>query len=95
MEEYLSKVIEADSQYFQRYSTTRSNRHAEPCKRKFHGNRLTSGSDDAECSTSSSEKKLFTASTEDIIVHTAHCYQIIEFLTVFFAIYEIVICRYC
>ena len=73
-------------------STDRASR---PRKRSFHGNRFTSSPDDVECSTSSSEKKLATASTENIIVHPGHCYRIIEFLTVFLAISDIVICRSC
>jgi len=72
-----------------------SDRSAKPRKRRFHGNRFTSEPDNAECNTSSSAKKLATASTKNIIVHPGHCYRIIEFLTVFLAISDIVICRYC
>lgn len=72
-----------------------SDRSAKPRKRKFRGNRFTSEPDDAECNTSRSANKLATASTENIIVHPGHCYRIIEFLTVFLAISDIVICRSC
>ncbi|XP_066599643.1 uncharacterized protein [Prorops nasuta] len=73
-----------------------SHRSSRPRKRRFHGNRYTNGpADDEECNTSSSEQKLSTASTENIIVYPWHCYRIIEFLTVFHAISDMVICRSC
>lgn len=72
-----------------------NDRSAKPRKRRFHGNRFTTGSDDTEFDKSSSAKKLSTASTEDIIVNPLHYYRIIEFLTVFHAIADIIICRSC
>lgn len=73
-------------------------RTAEPRKRKleFHGNRLTSvSSDDGDLHTSRSEQKLKTASSDDVIIHSSHCYRIIEFISVFLALSEIAICRSC
>lgn len=71
-------------------------RTAEPRKRKFHGNRFTSvSSDDGDLHTSRSEQKLKAASSDDIIIHSSHCYRIIEFISVFLALSEIAICRSC
>lgn len=71
-------------------------RAAEPRKRKFHGNRFTSvSSDDGDLHTSRSEQKLKAASSDDIIIHSSHCYRIIEFISVFLALSEIAICRSC
>lgn len=72
-----------------------NNRSTKPRKRKFHRNRFTSEVDNDECNTSSSAKKLSTADSENITIHPAHCYRIVEFMTVFLAISEIVICRSC
>lgn len=41
------------------------------------------------------QKKLSSANTEDIIINQLHGYRIIEFLTVFHAIADIVICGLC
>lgn len=72
-----------------------SERASKPRKRKFHGNRFVKTTDNEELDTSSSAKKLSTASSEDIIVNPLHCYRIIEFFTVFQAIAGIVICASC
>ena len=51
--------------------------------------------DEEEANTSSSAKKLSTASTDNIIVTPTHCYRIIKFVKVFFALAEMLICRTC
>ena len=72
-----------------------SSRSSKPRKRRFYGNRYSAESEISENDESISERKLASASTENILVHPAHCYRIIEFVSVFFAITEIVICRSC
>lgn len=74
-----------------------SERSGRPRKRKFHGNQFlnVSSSDDGEANTSRSEQKLSSATTEDVIVHPSHCYRIIEFVSVFLAISQLVICNSC
>lgn len=52
-----------------------------------------SSSDDGEANTSRSEKKLASATTDDVIINPSHCYRIIEFVSVFLAISEVVICN--
>ena len=72
------------------------NRDSRPCKRPFHGKQHSAKpTDEEEANTSSSAKKLSTASTDNIIVTPTHCYRIIEFVTVFFALAEMLICRPC
>ena len=72
------------------------NRASRPYKRSFHGNQHSAKpTDEEEANTSSSAKKLSTASTDNIIVTPTHCYRIIVFVTVFFALAEMLICRTC
>ena len=72
-----------------------SDRTAKPPKRRFHGNQFLSKPDDEACNTSSSARKLASASTDDVIVHSGHCYRIIDFLTVFLAISDLILCKTC
>ncbi|KAI4484454.1 hypothetical protein M0802_013027 [Mischocyttarus mexicanus] len=60
-----------------------SERTGNPRKRRFHGNQFhnVSSSDDGEANTSRSEKKLVSATTDDVIIYPSHCYRIIEFVS--------------
>lgn len=71
-----------------------SHRISRPRKRRFHGNQHFKNESD-NLDTSISANKLNTASIDNIIVNPLHCYRIIEFLTVFGALAEIVICKVC
>lgn len=75
-------------------SRNTSQRISKPPKRRFHGNQHSKNESD-NLDKSISAKKLRTASTDNIIVNPLHCYRIIEFLTVFGALAEIVICKVC
>ncbi|KYN24381.1 hypothetical protein ALC57_04018 [Trachymyrmex cornetzi] len=72
-----------------------SHRTSKPHKRKFHGNRFTNNENDDELDTSSSARKLSTADGTSVIVNPLHCYRIIEFLTVFGAFTDILVCSSC
>jgi len=65
-----------------------------PKKRKFHGNQHSNKSDEAPAE-SATARKLTTADHEDVPVNLSHFYRVIEFISVFTAIQEIVICRTC
>ncbi|KAI4492090.1 hypothetical protein M0802_010098 [Mischocyttarus mexicanus] len=66
-------------------------------KRKFHDNQFhnVSSSDNGEANTRRSKKKLASETTDDIVIYPSHCYRIIEFVSVFLAISELVICNSC
>ncbi|EZA47414.1 hypothetical protein X777_16316 [Ooceraea biroi] len=71
-----------------------SKRTAKPVKRKFYGNRFTQNSENDD-DQSTNAKKLSSASSEDVIINSLHCYRIIEFLSVFTALADFLICRVC
>lgn len=74
-------------------------RPSRPRKRKFQGYRCTSDKENAEAGPSNqpsaSKRKLTTTRSNDNIIISKHCYRIIEFLTVFGAISDIVVCKDC
>ncbi|KYN01374.1 hypothetical protein ALC62_07834 [Cyphomyrmex costatus] len=75
-----------------------NDRASKPRKRKFHGNQFKvkkSEEEEEDNSSSSSTKKLSTASSDDITINPLHYYRIIEFLSVFGALSNILICRSC
>ena len=78
-------------------SKSSSERTGKPWKLRFHGNPChnVSSSDDGEANTSRSENKLASATTDDVIIYPSHCYRIIDFVSVFLAISELVICNSC
>lgn len=82
-------------QTYPKVTKTSIERTGKPRKCKFHGNQFLNGSssDDGEANTSRSEKKLASATTDDVIINPSHCYRIIEFVSVFLAISEVVICN--
>lgn len=69
-------------------------RHSRPRKKVFKRNQFSDKSND-KLGESATAKKLHTASSTDFIVDPTHYYRIIEFLTVFSAISNIVICKDC
>ncbi|KYQ47031.1 hypothetical protein ALC60_13943 [Trachymyrmex zeteki] len=79
---------------YPKHKRMQADRSSRPHKRKFHGNRYTRNDDDEDLNESASAKKLST-STSDVIINPLHYYRIVDFLTVFGAIAEIVICRSC
>lgn len=71
-----------------------SERASKSRKRKFHGNRFTS-TEKEQSDASISAQKLSSASNENIIVNPLHCYRIVEFLTDFNTIANMVIYGTC
>jgi len=63
-------------------------------KRRFCGNRHDDGSNEP-VGESTSARKLDTASNEDVCLKLSHFYRIIEFVSVFAAIADLVICKVC
>lgn len=80
--------------YYPKGSRSKSTRATRVSKRKFKGNQFTD-KESASTGQSASTKKLATARSEDIVYNPVHCYRIIEFLTVFSTLSEILICREC
>ncbi|XP_032676769.1 uncharacterized protein LOC116846694 [Odontomachus brunneus] len=73
-----------------------SERTARPRKRTFHGNQYLFDTEDGQDSnTSASNRKLADRSIEDVILSPLHFYRIIEFLTVFGALSDILCCKSC
>lgn len=70
-------------------------------KRHYHGNQFTDesgknfASSESDDVLSASAKKLHTASSDDIRSSPSHTYKIIEFVTVFTALSQILICYKC
>lgn len=76
---------------------TSSYRSSRPRKRSFHGNQFTN-SKSSKCDEndeSISAEKLSNTTSENVIVNPLHSYRIIEFITVFTALSDILICRSC
>ncbi|XP_015177660.1 PREDICTED: uncharacterized protein LOC107067025 [Polistes dominula] len=65
-----------------------------PPKRKFYDNQHTNNEEDIEPQ-SRSARKLSNAGEEDIHYNALHGYRLLEFFTVFTALTEMLICRYC
>lgn len=70
-----------------------------PRRRRFSGNQFNvptniSVAESSEERTSTSAKKMKALIT-DVVVNLSHCYRIIEFVSVFAAITDIVICKTC
>lgn len=63
-------------------------------KRRFQGNQFC-GKENIPVGESSSARKLSTASSEDIVFSPMQYYRIVEFMTVFGAISNMVICKDC
>ncbi|XP_071577515.1 uncharacterized protein [Temnothorax nylanderi] len=71
----------------------------QPRRRRYHGNQFSNVPNvevDEEMSeeTSASAKKL-KASAEDVIVNPSMCYRIIEFISVFSALADLLVCKVC
>lgn len=71
-----------------------NDRASRPKKRNFHGNRFTNAQSD-EQNGSASARKLCTVDKTDIEFSPLHGYRIVEFLTVFGALQDILVCRQC
>ena len=69
-------------------------RASKPPKRKFHGNQYTR-KEDEPVGESASARKLSTSSTSDITCASKFSYRIIEFVSFFGALSEIIICKDC
>lgn len=69
-----------------------SRRAAKPRKRQFYGKKK---QDDKNIQQSASAKKIRSTNSEDIIYNPLHYYKIVEFLSVFGALAELLICRQC
>lgn len=69
-------------------------RASKPPKRRFHGNQYLR-QEDEPVGESASARKLFTASTSNISCAPAFVYRIIEFVSFFDALSEIVVCKDC
>lgn len=69
-----------------------TSRVSRPKKRKFHGNRYSESDESLE--DNATANKILTAKADDV-VKLNHFYRIIEFVSVFAAIQEFVICRNC
>lgn len=80
------------SQKIKRENTYRRSR---PRKRNFSGNQFIDSNNNDTAGTSASARKLNSASANDIVVTPTHYYRIIEFVTVFGGIAEMLICRQC
>lgn len=86
----MRKVVKEDRNY----------RPNNPRRRAFVSNQFTTDAnvevDDGEASadTSASAKKL-KASTNDVIINPSICYRIIEFISVFAALADLLVCRVC
>ncbi|XP_053995806.1 uncharacterized protein LOC128885665 [Hylaeus anthracinus] len=70
-----------------------SQRSSRPRKRQFHGNRFSDKENKKE--QSASAKKLSSGSSSDIICNPLHYYRIVDFITVFGALAEMLICAQC
>lgn len=67
-----------------------------PKIRKFQGNQFVRDTDEDEnADVSASSRKLSTANSDDITVSPLHCYRIIEFLTVFGFLSDVLCCKSC
>lgn len=71
-----------------------TNRFSRPRKRRFSGNQHTKD-DGAPRGESTSAKKLNTAQSEEITVYQSHCYRILDFITVFTALSDLLVCKEC
>jgi len=74
-----------------RESTYRPSR---PRKRRYYGNKSDEAIDEKNDS-SASAQKLRTADCEEVPVKLTHVYRIIEFVSVFSALQDIVQCKFC
>ncbi|KAK0163795.1 hypothetical protein PV328_002489 [Microctonus aethiopoides] len=75
-----------------------SYRSSRPRKRSFHGNQFTNSKSskcDDENDESINAEKLSNTTSENVIVNPLHSYRIIEFITIFTALSDILICRSC
>jgi len=71
----------------------RSYRPSRPRKKHFRGNQFSDESD--QIGPNTSKKKLLTASSETLPVVQIHCYRIIQFVSVFTVLSDLLICREC
>lgn len=71
-----------------------TSRVSRPKKRKFHGNRYSESSDEA-LEDNATANKISTTKADDVVIKLNHFYRVIEFVSVFAAIQEFVICRNC
>lgn len=81
------------------YSYPKGNRNndkrsARPVKRKFYGNQY-SNNEENSVRESATARKLSAASNKDVCITTGHFYRIIEFMTVFGTLSQILICKMC
>lgn len=65
-----------------------------PRKRHFRGNQYTKEDDD-DPQPSTSAKNLHSSSSDDIVYNPLHYYRIVEFMSIFGALTELLICKTC
>lgn len=80
--------------YSHKGSRDNTYRQSRPKKRKFYGTQIPDTKDDAS-NDNASAQKLATTDCDDVPVKLTHFYRIIEFVSVFSAIQDIVQCKVC